>query len=56
MERLRRQLVKAFNESELPLEAKYYVIKDIYRDVEAAYHTKLLEMEENNNEQSASDN
>lgn len=41
MEQLKQQLLQVVNESNLPLEAIYYVCKDFFRDVDDAY-TKFL--------------
>lgn len=34
MEELRKKIIDLCNESELPLEAIYFVVKDVWRDVE----------------------
>ena len=36
MEELKQKLIAVCNQSQLPLEAIYYVTKDLWRDVEAA--------------------
>lgn len=41
MEEFRIELLKVFNEYNLPFEAKYYVLKDIYRDATDAYYGLL---------------
>ena len=43
MEQLKQQLLHLANNTELPLEAIYYVVKDFYRDVEDAYRHALQE-------------
>ena len=35
MEELKQKLIEACNESDLPLEAIYFVTKDLWRDAEA---------------------
>lgn len=37
MEELKQKLLQVVNESDLPLEAIYYVSKDFFRDVDGAY-------------------
>ena len=41
MEQLKQQLLQLVNNSQLPLEAIYYVVKDFYRDVDDAYKQAL---------------
>ena len=41
MEEFRNQLIKLFQENPLPLEARYYVLKDIFRDVTEGYYSEL---------------
>ena len=44
MEELKNDLVNALNgHEELPLAAKFYILKDVYRDVEALYYRSLQE-------------
>ena len=45
MEQFRKTLIEIINNSELPFEARYYVIKDIYRDVYEIYENMLEEQE-----------
>ena len=45
MEHFRNLLIQAFNEAELPFDAKYYILKDIYRDVCIMYENMLKEQE-----------
>lgn len=45
MEELRKEILKLCNSSELPLEAIYYVLKDIYRDACDTYDNYLLKLE-----------
>lgn len=42
MEELKNKLLQAVNEAQLPLEAVYYVVKDLYRDVNDTY-TRYLD-------------
>lgn len=46
MEELRESILKVINESTLPLDAKYYVLKDVFRDVDKVYYDKLKELRE----------
>ena len=41
MEEFRNALIKLFQENPLPLEAKYYVLKDVFRDVSEGYYHEL---------------
>ena len=41
MEEFRQALINAINNSELPFEARFYVIKDIYRDLVEMYEQAL---------------
>ena len=41
MEQLKQDLLKIVNESGLPLEAIYYLVKDLFRDVDDAYQQAL---------------
>ncbi len=41
MEEFRNQLIAVFQGSQLPLEAKYYVLKDVFRDVTEGYYGEL---------------
>lgn len=43
MEQFRNLLIQTFNEAELPFDAKYYIIKDIFRDVSSMYDSMLKE-------------
>jgi hypothetical protein len=43
MEQFRNLLIQAFNEAELPFDAKYYIIKDVFRDVSSMYDNMLKE-------------
>ena len=45
MEQFRKTLIEIINNSELPFEARYYVIKDVYRDVYEIYEHMLEEQE-----------
>ena len=46
MEELKRKLLQVVNESNLPLEAIYYLVKDLYRDVDDTYQRYLKQVEE----------
>lgn len=41
MEELKKQLLKDCNDSGLPLEAVYYLVKDLFRDVSDTYEEYL---------------
>ena len=41
MENLKMKIIEDINNSNLPLECIYYLIKDITRDVESAYYNTL---------------
>ena len=45
MEQFRNLLIQAFNEAELPFDAKYYIFKDVYRDIFDLYNGMLEEAE-----------
>ena len=46
MNSLKEELVKAMNDSQLSLECVYYVLKDLYRDMEKGYLTLLQQQKE----------
>lgn len=41
MEEFRNALIKVISENPLPLEAKFYVVKDVFRDVSEGYYSQL---------------
>ena len=45
---LNRALIAVINQSDLPMSAKYYVIKDVYYNAEKAYYEYLNLLEEQN--------
>lgn len=45
MEKFRRKLIEVFNGSELPFDARYYIFKDVYRDIFDLYNGMLEEQE-----------
>ena len=45
MEELRKALIEVINKSELPFDARYYVLKDVYRDIFEIYDKLLKEYE-----------
>ena len=45
MEQFRKALIEVINNSELPFDARYYVIKDVYRDMFELYEKMLEEQE-----------
>lgn len=46
MEEFRQALINTINNSELPFEARFYVIKDIYRDLVEMYEQALRQARE----------
>lgn len=44
MDELREKLIKEMNEANLPPEAIFYVIKDVYRDVVESYEAYKKEV------------
>lgn len=53
MEHLRQELVNLINESGLPLEAVVFVVRDVYRDVDAAFKN-FLEQEKKQQQEASS--
>ena len=51
MEQLKQQLVQVVNNSNLPLEAIYYVCKDFFRDVDNTYKQFLIQQSKKEQEQ-----
>lgn len=45
MEELRKKIVKDINESNLPLDCIYYLMKDLFRDIEAQYANFIQQQE-----------
>ena len=43
MEQFRKALIEIINNSDLPFEARYYILKDVYRDVAELYEKALME-------------
>lgn len=43
MEEFRESLIQLINNTQLPPEAMYYIIKDIYRDAQEAYESYLIQ-------------
>lgn len=39
---LRKEIVELINKSQVPVGVVYYIIKDVYRDIEIAYETAVL--------------
>ncbi len=56
MEELRKKLVKDLNESNLPLDCVYYLIKDLFRDIEGQYANSIQQQELAKKEKSKTDN
>lgn len=45
MEELRKKIVKDINEANLPLDCIYYLLKDLFRDIEMQYSSYIQQME-----------
>lgn len=50
MNELKQQLLNICNESKLPLEAIYFIVKDLYRDVEDTFNNALLQQKKEKEE------
>ena len=48
MEQLKQNLVSMVNQSDLPFEAIYYVVKDFFRDVDDTYKLLLKQQAQKN--------
>jgi len=46
MEKFRKQLIDLINSTQLPAEAVYYIVKDVYRDLYEDYQSYLREVEQ----------
>ena len=46
MEELRETIVKALNASTLPLDCKYYVMADVFHEIDNLYHNALKQIKE----------
>ena len=44
MEELRQKIVETINQSKLPADCIYYLIKDIYREISDAYFSQMAKM------------
>ena len=51
MEELKQKLIDLCNESGLPLEAIYFVVKDVWRDVEATLRAAAAQTAEKEKEE-----
>lgn len=56
MEELKKQIIAAINNSKLPAEGVYYIVKDVYRDVEDSYYNYLKEKEAKAAQEAAAQN
>lgn len=60
MEELKKKIVQDINESKLPLDCVYYLVKDLFRDLEAQYYMSIQQNNknscENNEQEDESDN
>lgn len=45
MEELRKKIAQDVNESKLPLDCIYYLLKDLFRDIEMQYSSYIQQME-----------
>ena len=50
MEELKQKIINLCNESQLPLECIYFVVKDVWRDVEMTL-LKIKQEDQNNKEE-----
>ena len=46
LEELREAIIKAINSSELPLDCKYYVVADVFHEIDNLYHNALKNQKE----------
>lgn len=46
MEQLRANLLYVLNTCELPIDAAYYVMKDVFRDLEDMYNQELIKKQQ----------
>ncbi len=46
MENLRKAIVEAINKNPLPLDCKYYVVADVYHEIDKLYHDALKNIKE----------
>lgn len=51
MEELKQKIIDLCNESGLPLEAIYFVTKDVWRDVEATLRSAQMKQEKESKEE-----
>lgn len=50
MNELKIKIIDLMNESQLPFEAKFYVIKDVYRDINELYQDMLIKKQQEQEE------
>ncbi len=55
MEELRKKIAELINNSELPFECKYYVLKDVFNEVNNLYRELLKQQQEQQNIQEVND-
>lgn len=56
MEELRKQLAELINNTQIPFDAKFYVLKDVYREVYDVYQNILKQQKEIDKEKQANEN
>lgn len=49
MEELKKKIVQDMNESKLPLDCIYYLLKDLFRDLEAQYYMTMQQQQNSQN-------
>lgn len=47
MEQLKQKIVNDINEAKMPLDVVYYLIKDMFRDLEAQFYETYVQPKEN---------
>ena len=57
MEDLKKDIINIINEKKMPLDQVYYILKDIFRDVEQTYYQQLtIANQQNQNHQNGGEN
>jgi len=51
MEELKQMLMEVLNNAQMPLDAKYYTLKDLYRDVKEYYYSELEKLKQKGSEE-----
>lgn len=50
MEELKEKIVNDINEAKLPIDCVYYLVKDLFRDLEISYQQYLMKQKSENSE------